>query len=489
MRADSPVWHPFAQMAEFAAFPPLMIVGGKGGWLFDADGRQYLDGNASIWTNVHGHNDPDLNAALLGQLQRTAHSTLLGLKHPPAEQLAHALTSLAPKGLDRVFYSDNGAGAVEVALKQSFQFWQLSGRPEKRGVIGMAGGYHGDTFGAMAAGDSELFHGRFRPWFFPARHFKDREELRSLLQAEAGQTACVIVEPGVQGAAGMRLQPAGLVAEIAELCRQHDVHLILDEVFVGFGRLGEMTVSASEGITPDFLCLAKGLTAGYLPLAATLTSERIFNAFLGTYSSGKAFYHGHTFTGNPLACAVALENIRKLQRMIDDGILARRAAAFAEALESTFGHHPNVSALRHRGFAAALDIAPAVAGGADPGTCDIESRASEIVDRAGISPENTESNPAGQRFAPDSRIALQVCLRARAHGLLLRPLGDTLLLVPPLCLDESELRELVKRTAAAIDDVLPKISETQGGARGPHALRRRPLAASLSASGRCAPPA
>lgn len=441
MRVDSPVWHPFAQMAEHEAFPPLMIVGGQGGWLVDADGRRYLDGNASIWTNVHGHNDPDLNAALLSQLQRTAHSTLLGLKHPPAERLAQRLVELAPPGLNRVFYSDNGAGAVEVALKQSFQFWQLTGRPQKRGVIGMSGGYHGDTFGAMAAGDSELFHGRFRAWCFPTRHFaapncregKDAArgegmgaslaELRRLLERDAAGTACVIIEPGVQGAAGMRLQPEGFVAAVASLCAEHDVHLILDEVFVAFGRLGVMTVCGAEGVMPDFLCLAKGLTGGYLPLAATLTRDEIYEAFRGTYSSGKAFYHGHTFTGNPLACAVALENIRKLEGLIADGVLERRAGVFGAALERRFASHPQVGELRHRGFAAAVDLVPAAG--------------------------------SGERFPPDERIGLQVCRRAREHGLLLRPLGDSLLLVPPLCLDEPELVELVDRTAAAIDDTLP----------------------------------
>ncbi|HZZ58812.1 MAG TPA: adenosylmethionine--8-amino-7-oxononanoate transaminase [Opitutaceae bacterium] len=441
MRADSPVWHPFAQMAEHEAFPPLLIVGGEGGWLCDAEGRRYLDGNASIWTNVHGHNDPDLNAALARQLERTAHSTLLGLKHPPAEELAQRLVRIAPAGLERVFYSDNGAGAVEVALKQSFQYWQLRGQPQRRGVIGMQGGYHGDTFGAMAAGDSALFHGRFRSWCFPARHFAapasgeaasspplsaegqasaSLSDLRQLLEREAAETACVILEPSVQGAAVMRLQPRGFLRAVADLCAEFDVHLICDEVFVAFGRLGVMTVCGAEGVTPDFLCLAKGLTAGYLPLAATLTRREIFDAFLGTYSSGKAFYHGHTFTGNPLACAVALENIRKLERLIAEGVLEQHAGVFAAALERRFLRHPHVRALRHRGFAAAIDLAP------DAGSDEI--------------------------FPPDERIGLKVCLRARDHGLLLRPLGDSLLLVPPLCLDEAELVELVDRTAAAIDD-------------------------------------
>ncbi|HVW20839.1 MAG TPA: adenosylmethionine--8-amino-7-oxononanoate transaminase [Opitutaceae bacterium] len=422
------VWHPFTQMREYLESPPLAIASGRGGWLTDTEGRRYLDGNASIWTNVHGHNDPELNAALREQLGRLAHSTMLGLTHPPGAQLAAELAALAPAGLDRAFFSDNGAGSVEVALKLSFQFWQLSGRPEKRGVIGLAGGYHGDTFGAMAAGDSGFFHDRFRPWCFPSRHFAAPEcresngrvhsasmerslaGLRALLAAEAGRTACLILEPSVQGAAGMRLQPPGFAAAVAGLCREHGVHLILDEVFVGFGRLGPMLVCAEEGISPDFLCLAKGLTGGYLPLAATLARGEIFEAFLGSPESGRAFYHGHTFTGNPLAAAVALENIRKLRPLIGGGALRRRIGAFGAALESAFAGRRGVRELRQRGFAAAVDLEPGLA------------------------------KPA--------------CLRARHHGLLLRPLGDSLLFVPPLCLDEGELAELAGRAARALDDIL-----------------------------------
>jgi adenosylmethionine-8-amino-7-oxononanoate transaminase len=435
-------WHPFTQMQEYFGLPPLAIASGRGGWLTDTEGRTYLDGNASVWTNVHGHNDPDLNAALQRQLANLAHSTMLGLTHPPGAELAAELSGLAPPGLERVFFSDNGAGAVEVALKLSFQYWQLTGREEKRGVIGMAGGYHGDTFGAMAAGDSGFFHERFRPWCFPSDHFAapacrewngqvrasdaaaSLRSLAGLLQARADRTACLILEPSVQGAAGMRLQPPGFTAAVAALCREHDVHLILDEVFVAFGRLGALSVSAEAGVTPDFLCLAKGLTGGYLPLAATLAREEIFSAFLGSHESRRAFFHGHTFTGNPLAAAVALENIRKLRPLIAGGELARRIALFGHLLDGAFARHPAVAEIRQRGLAAALDLVPA----------------------------DEPARPAAVRRG------LQVCLRAREHGLLLRPLGDSLLLVPPLCLDEAELGQLVGRTARALDDVFSPAS-------------------------------
>jgi adenosylmethionine-8-amino-7-oxononanoate aminotransferase len=431
------VWHPFTQMEEYLGLPTVAIASGRGGWLTDTEGRRYLDGNASIWTNVHGHSDPDLNAALERQLGLVAHSTMLGLTHPVGAELAQVLADLAPEGLGRVFFSDNGAGAVEVALKLSFQYWQLRGRPEKRGVIGMAEGYHGDTFGAMAVGDSGFFHDRFRPWCFPSDHFpaprckewngtvKEADASASLgaldaLLAERGHsTACLILEPSVQGAAGMRLQPPGFVSAVAERCRAHGVHLILDEVFVGFGRLGPMLVCREEGVSPDFLCLAKGLTAGYLPLSATLARDEIFDAFLGSYESRRAFFHGHTFTGNPLAAAVALENIRKLRPMTGGGVLRHRIGSFGRLLDAAFAGHPYVSEIRQRGLAAAVDL---------------------------------DAAKERKRGKSDHRLGLRVCLRAREHGLLLRPLGDSLLIVPPLCLDEAELGELVRRTAAAIDD-------------------------------------
>ncbi len=436
------VWHPFAQMREYWALPPLVIAGGQGGWLIDADGRRYLDGNASIWTNVHGHRDPELDAALRSQLDAVAHTTLLGHTHGPAAELAAELAREAPPGLGRVFFTDNGAGAVEVALKQSFQYWQLAGRPEKTGVIGMQGAYHGDTFGAMSAGDSGFFHGRFRPWCFAAEHFpaprcrefggvireSDAEAslaaLRRLLGREASRTACLVLEPSIQGAAGMRLQPPGFSRAVAELCAEHEVHLILDEVFTGFGRLGPVLVCREEGVRPDFLCLAKGLAAGYLPLAATLARDEIHDAFLGSYASGRTFFHGHTFAGNPLACAVALASLRKLRARIADGALARLAACFGREVAKLDGH-PHVAELRQRGFAAAVDLRRA----------------------------------DGAAYAPELRAGLRVCLRAREHGLILRPLGDSLLLVPPLCLSESELAELVLRARRAIDDTLPGLNE------------------------------
>ncbi|NBR43460.1 MAG: aminotransferase class III-fold pyridoxal phosphate-dependent enzyme, partial [Verrucomicrobia bacterium] len=299
-------------MREYQDNPRLHLVRGEGSWLIDDEGKRYLDGNASVWTNVHGHNDADLNRALKAQLEKVAHVTLLGLNHPVATELAEDLAELTKGVLSRCFFSDNGSNAVEVALKLSFQYWQLVGHDAKRGVISMEGAYHGDTFGTMSVGERSEFHRRFNPWLFAGQTFPgpihsecagkighsdasvSLAALKTLLERDAATTACVILEPRVQGAAGMVQQPAGFVKAVAALCRQYGVHLILDEVFTGFGRVGALTVSELEGVVPDFLCLAKGLAAGYLPLAATLTSEKIYEVFLGKFSEGKTFFHGHT---------------------------------------------------------------------------------------------------------------------------------------------------------------------------------------------------
>lgn len=433
-------WHPFTQSAEAALYPPLHIAGGEGPWLFDLEGKKYFDGHSSLWTNVHGHHDPDLDAALRAQLDKMAHATWLGLAHPAAGELAAHLARLAGPGLERVFFSDNGACAVEIALKLSRQFWQLTGQPDKREVVGFGGGYHGDTLGAMAASDSAAFHARFADWFLPAHHVPaptyrelagqaseadaapSLRALRELLGQHAKNIAAVILEPSVQGAAGMKQQPPGFVADVAALCREHGVHLILDEVFVAFGRLGKMLVGQSEEVTPDFLCLGKGLAGGYLPLAATLTSEEIHAAFCGSFEQGRTFFHGHTFTANPLACAVALANIEKLEPLVQDGILARRCAIFGRIFTQTFGGQPHLFQLRQRGFTAAFEIA------------------------------QNASTP----FPAAARVGLQVCLEARRRGLILRPLGDTLLFVPAPCCDETEFRFLCETTRIALAAILDR---------------------------------
>ncbi|HVU37103.1 MAG TPA: adenosylmethionine--8-amino-7-oxononanoate transaminase [Opitutales bacterium] len=433
-------WHPFTQSAETALYPPLHIESGEGPWLFDLGGRKYFDGNSSLWTNVHGHRDPDLDAALRGQLDQLAHATWLGLSHPAAGELAAELAQLAGPGLERVFFSDNGSCAVEIALKLSRQYWQLRGQPEKREIAGFSGGYHGDTLGAMAAGDSPAFHTRFADWFLPAHHvaapahrelagqiFASDETsslraLEKLLHDRAGKIAAVILEPSVQGAAGMVQQPPGFLAKVAALSRQYGVHLILDEVFVAFGRLGEIFVCTSEGVTPDFLCLGKGLAGGYLPLAATLTSDEIHSAFAGPFEAGRTFFHGHTFTANPLACAVALASLEKLRPLVENETLVQRTRSLGKIFAANFSKHPHVFNARQRGFTAAFEIA----------------------------------QRDGAPYLSAARVGLQVCLEARQRGLILRPLGDTLLFVPPPCCEEPEFRGLCETARAALDAIVSR---------------------------------
>ncbi len=434
-------WHPFTQMREYQDNPRLHLVRGEGNWLIDGEGKRYLDGNASVWTNVHGHNDPDLNRALREQLEQVAHVTLLGLNHPVATGLAEDLAGLTGGALPRCFYTDNGSNAIEVALKLSFQYWQILGQEAKRGVISMEGAYHGDTFGTMAVGERSEFHRRFNPWLFAAQTFPapvhsecagqvarsdasaSLAALKAMLERDAATTACVILEPVVQGAAGMVQQPAGFVKAVAALCRQHGVHLILDEVFTGFGRLGALTASEREGVVPDFLCLAKGLAAGYLPLAATLTSEQIYAAFLGKFSEGKTFFHGHTFSGNPLACAVARASLRKLKPMLASGQVAERATLLGREMQAAFEGHAHVRAFRQLGLTGSVEFKPASA----------------------------------DRWPTDTRAGFQVALAARRHGLIIRPLGDSILFVPPISIQADEVKHLVRAVRLAMDEVLPNL--------------------------------
>lgn len=427
-------WHPFTQAREYLDNPRVHVARGEGCWLWDAEGRRYLDGNASVWTNVHGHNDPDLNAALRAQLDQVAHVTLLGLNHPRAAELAEQLSGLTRGALNRCFFSDNGSNAVEVALKLSLQYWQLIGKPQRVGVASFSGGYHGDTFGTMAVGDRGPFHARFDRWLFPVHRLPapihsecagrvaasdasaSLAALRALLDAEGERLACLVLEPRVQGAAGMVQQPPGFLAAVGDLCREHGVHLILDEVFTGFGRLGALTAAETEGVVPDFLCLAKGLSAGYLPLAATLTSEAIHQPFIGRFSEGRTFFHGHTFSGNPLGCAVALASLRKLRALLDSGGPAESAAALGQGLLERFAGLPHVKAVRQLGLAAAIDFA---------------------------------APPGRPSWDVDARMGYRICLAARRHGLLIRPLGDSVLIVPPIVISPSETDHLLAALRAA----------------------------------------
>ncbi|HEY4181042.1 MAG TPA: adenosylmethionine--8-amino-7-oxononanoate transaminase [Kofleriaceae bacterium] len=408
------VWHPFTQQAEWT---PLVIDRGEGNYLIDVDGKRYLDGVSSLWCNVHGHQHPRLDKALRDQAGKLAHSTFLGLSHEPGIRLAEQLVAMAPMGLTRVFYSDSGSAAVEIALKQSFQYWQLRGRPAKQRFLRLGEAYHGDTLGAVGVGGIELFHRIFGPLLvqsiaIPSPALVALEtalaRLEQELEARAYEIAALVMEPLIQGAAGMLVHPDGFLRGAAELCKRHSVHLIVDEVATGFGRTGTLFACEQEGVSPDFLCIAKGIAGGYLPLAATLSTEEVYSAFLGRRSELKHFFHGHTFTANPLACAVGLESLALLR----ESTLANAQSilpAFTAALQRMAGL-AGVQGIRHRGLMAGIELAP------------IE----------------------GRDLGP------QVCESMRGLGVIARNLGDVVVWMPPLTLTTADLELLERATLSAV---------------------------------------
>lgn len=423
------IWHPFTQMREWEQGAPIIIERAKGAYLYDLDGRRYLDGVSSIWLNLHGHRRHEIDRAIRAQLGRVAHSTLLGLSNVPAIELAKRLVALAPPGLTKVFYSDNGSTAVEVALKMALQYWQLRGRPEKRGFAALVNAYHGDTIGGVSLGGIDAFHARFGPLLFathkvgapycyrcflgksyPGCALACADELERLIVRESARLAAVVVEPLLQGAAGMLTWPPGYLARVRELCTRHDVLLIADEVLTGFGRTGRMFACEHEDVTPDLLVLAKGLTGGYLPLAATLATDAIYDAFLGDYDEFKHFFHGHSYTGNQLGCAAALANLGIFAR---DRVLERLAPKIARmrAGLAPLADHPHVGEVRQIGLIAAVEL---------------------VADRATRRP-----------FPFAERRGQQVAIEAKKRGLLLRPLGNVVPLLPPLAVTHRTLDRML----------------------------------------------
>jgi len=427
------LWHPFTQMQGFREEELLVVARGDGPYLFDIEGRRYLDGVSSLWCNVHGHRRPELDRALVSQLEKVAHSTLLGLAHPPAIVLAWRLTEIAPPGLTRVFYSDNGSTAVEVALKMAYQYWQLRNRPEKQRFLKLKEAYHGDTLGAVSVGGIHLFHATYRPLLFDTLtaptpycyRCPDRDDCREqclaelvrLVQAHHRELAAVILEPVMQGAAGMIPQPPGYLAEVREVTRDHDVLLICDEVATGFGRTGAMFACEHDDVSPDLLCLAKGITAGYLPLAATLATDEVYEAFLGEFQEFKAFFHGHTYTGNPLAAAVALASLDLFEKDLVLEALPQKIALLSARLTEMLAL-PHVGDVRQRGFMVGIEL-----------VADKETR---------------------EPFPLSRRTGHRVILEARKRGAILRPLGDVIVLMPPLCISLGELDTLCQITREAI---------------------------------------
>jgi len=428
------LWHPFTQMREWRDEHPVVIDRAEGTDLIDSEGRRYIDGVSSLWCNVHGHHHPLIDGAVHAQLDRVAHSSLLGLTHAPAAELAARLVDIAPPGLTRVFYSDSGSTAAEVALKMAFQYWQQRGGQHARrtSFVTLAGAYHGDTLGAVSVGGIDLFHGAYGPLLFDAHRVEpgDAAELERVLELHGEEVAAMIVEPLVQGAAGMRVQPPGFLRRARALCDRHDVFLICDEVATGFGRTGTMFACEQERVAPDFLCLGKGLTGGYLPLAATMTTDRVHDGFLGAYEEYRTFFHGHTFTGNPLACAAALASLDAFEREHTLLRLQPKIRLLRELLGGVRSM-PEVAEVRGRGMMIGIDLG--------------------------------EHDPA-------LRLGHRATLEARRRGAIIRPLGDVIVLMPPLAISKRDLRRLVAITAESIRAAAASAYGSARGAVAPGAL-------------------
>lgn len=434
------VWHPFTQMQDWERDEPIVIARGEGSWLIDTDGNRYLDGVASMWTNVHGHCRPELNQALKEQVDRLEHSTLLGLAGEQSILLAHRLAGITPPGLDRVFYSDNGSTAMEVAVKMAFQYQLHKGRGERSRFVTFRNAYHGDTIGAVSVGGIDLFHGTFRPLLFetvqaPSPYcyrcelgctepavcgMRCLDALAAILNEQGATCAGLVIEPLLQGAGGMIVQPPGFLRRVRELCDRHGLLMIADEVATGFGRTGRMFACQHEDVVPDIMALSKGIAAGYLPLAATVTTEEVYSAFRGEYAELKTFFHGHTFTGNPLACAVALKSLDLFEsdRLLE--ALQPKISQLSGRLDE-ISRLPHVGNMRQCGLAAGIELV-----------------------------EDKESRRA---YPWEEKRGIRVCLEARNHGIFSRPLGNTVVIFPPLVITAAELDLLLDGLARAITTV------------------------------------
>jgi adenosylmethionine-8-amino-7-oxononanoate aminotransferase len=416
---------------------PLVIVAAEGMHLVDSDGNRYLDGVSSLWCNVHGHRVPEIDNAIRAQLGKVAHTTMLGLASEPAILLAERLMRVVPKGLSKVFYSDAGATATEIAFKLAAQYWFNVGRPEKNEFVGFAEAYHGDTVGAMSVGRVPAFHKPYFPMLFKVHYaptpFAYRSDtpddpeavkrkclaaLEGILREHGGSIAAIAIEPVVQGAAGMIVQPDGFLSEVRRLATEYEVLLIADEVATGFGRTGRMFACEHEGVSPDLMCAAKGITGGYLPLAATFATQRIYDAFLGEPWEGRTFYHGHTYTGNPLACAAALASLELFEKNDLVRIVAEKSQRLAEMLRP-LNDLPHVGDIRQKGFMVGIEL---------------------VRDKATRRP-----------FDARRRIGAEVCTKIRRHGVILRPLGDVVVLMPPPAMDINDLETIVAAVQTEVE--------------------------------------
>ncbi|MGO8687124.1 MAG: adenosylmethionine--8-amino-7-oxononanoate transaminase [Candidatus Dormibacteria bacterium] len=423
-------WHPFTQTSEWRQESPLVIRSGEGCWLVDEAGRRYLDGISSLWCTVHGHAHPALDRAAREQLGRIAHSTFLGQTHAPGALLAEELAAVAPEGLERVFYCEAGAAAVEAALRIALLAQRHGGHPERTDFVALGDAYHGDTAGAVSVGRSEPFHTGLDPILFAARtipspHLDEAASLRALaglLERQGDRVAALIVEPRVQAASGMLTHSDGWLREAAGLARRHGALLIADEVATGFGRTGDLFAVAGAAVQPDILCLGKGLSGGYLPLSAVLVTEEVFDRFTGTHTEHRTLYYGHTYTGNPVACAVARASLRLFDEEGTLGSARRLAATLGRLLAERVAPLPGVFEIRRRGVMTGIEL------------------------RRGRSP-----------FAAELRVGRRVILAARERGVVVRPLADTVVLNPPLILSDGEAEVLVGAVAESISEVVGRL--------------------------------
>jgi len=436
------IWHPFTPMQLWRQEQPLVIERGEGVYLYDVDGKRYIDGVSSLWCNVHGHRHPYINQAIRQQLDKIAHSTLLGLTSAPAVELAGQLVKIAPAGLKKVFYSDSGATAVEIALKMAFQYWRNLGQKKRTKFIALKESYHGDTIGAVSIGGIRTFHEIFGPLTFeaifspsphPYRYPGDKHQcldhclgtMEKHLQENNSRIAAIIIEPLVQGAAGIIVHPPGFLAGVRHLTDNYNVLMIADEVATGFGRTGTMFACQQERITPDLMCIAKGLTAGYLPLAATITNERVFEAFLREPWPQTTFYHGHTYTGNPLGCAAARASLDVFQKEKTLEHLPEKIALIRQHLRE-IRNLEYVGDVRQRGMMAGIEL---------------------IQDKIHKTP-----------FASQHRLGAKFCHHLRRCGVILRPLGDVIVIMPPLAISSPVLTELLQIIQQALRTDLKKIN-------------------------------
>jgi len=439
------LWHPFTQHSVWNRQDPLVIVAAEGDYLIDADGRRYIDGVASLWCVVHGHRKGQIDAAIRAQLDRMAHSTLLGLTHPLAAVLARRLVEIAPAGLTKVFYSDDGSTAVEVALKMAYAYWVHRGQPQRNRFVALQHSYHGDTLGAVSVGGIELFHDLFRPLLFetlfaPAPYcyrcalgrspdscgLACADELGRILEQNRQRVAGVILEPLMQCAGGMIAAPPGYLKKVEQHCRRSGALLIADEVATGFGRTGTMFACQQEEVSPDLMCIGKGLTNGYLPLAATLAAEQIYSAFVGEVQEWKTFWHGHTFTGNPLGCAAALANLDLFEA---EGLLESLPAKIERIRDRLAEMHRRsrwIGDVRQWGMIAGIEI---------------------VADRQ-----------TRRAFPYELQVGASVCMAARKYGLILRPLADVIVIFPPLGIALDTLDRMLYIIEHCIDEVVPALA-------------------------------